>query len=43
MTTLRLAVKAANLFIDLIEVIMTWWGSFQAPATEGGDSDSIDS
>lgn len=40
---LRLAVRAAELFIDLIEVIAEWWSSFQDPATEGGENDGIDS
>lgn len=39
---LRLAVRAAELFIDLIEVIAEWWTDIQNPtegATEGAADD----
>lgn len=39
---LRLAVRAAELFIDLIEVIAEWWGDIQNPpeGAEGASNDS---
>lgn len=47
---LRLAVRAAELFIDLLEVVMEWLASFHTepapdpgpdPEPEGGDHDNI--
>lgn len=40
---LRLAVRAAELFIDLLEVIMEWWSDVQCQEEEAEAGDSIDS
>lgn len=37
----KIAIRAAELFIDLLEVIMEWYSSLDAPddtAPEGGES-----